>query len=137
MAGHLCPHHCPSGSGGAGAVAAVVALAVAAAAVAKPVAHAADVVGHVLAVAVEVALITAASLAGLAIVAGAAVLAARARRRHAKRITAVSFPRIVVLRASDAVSGPRRKSIEAPGRQIGPVDITSAVTDTRIAHRRS
>jgi hypothetical protein len=82
----------------------VLALVVAAAA-ARPVVHAVEV-------ALEVVLITAASLAGLAVAGAVAYVALRARSRRTIRTTAVSFHAPIVRPAAQAVSEPRPRVIE-------------------------
>jgi hypothetical protein len=88
---HPCPHHCPSGSGGGAAVLVVLAVIVIAAA-ARPVVHAAEL-------AAEVALIIAASIAGLAVTAAMAWAAWRVYRWQANRARAIQSYRLAAVSA--------------------------------------
>jgi len=100
----ICHEHCPGGGGGGLAVLVVVAV-VLAAAVARPVVHAAEI-------ALEIVLITAASVTGLTLTAATVYAALRVRRWRASKPRAIPAP----ARATVAVQGrtPPRAAIEAP-----------------------
>jgi hypothetical protein len=80
--------HCNGCSGGGGGALAVVVVLIAIAAIGKTVSKAVAEAFHVLAVVLEVFLITAASLAGIAILAGLGWAALRIRRAYATRAAA-------------------------------------------------
>ena len=122
-----CPHHCPSGSGGPVAVLAVLAVIVIAAS-GRTVASGAEVVLHIV-------LITVAITAGLAVTAALVYAAFRVRRWRAARRRAMPEYRLSA-RTAQPLSTPQARAVEAPGRQIGPVDITSSVRDPIRVHLR-
>ena len=108
---HPCPHHCPKpGGGGTAALAGLVLAAVVIAAIARPVERLAVDVA-------EIAIITVASVIGLAVLGAAAYVALRARGRRQNRLTAVAFHPPVTRRGSQAVSASRRRAIE-PARPV-------------------
>jgi len=121
-----CPGlHCPGcgGGGGSGASALLVLLAVIIiAAIARPVVHAAEVV-------LEVVLITAASVTGLAVLTGSALLVRVAMRRHARNYLNVSRHAPIVLRGSQAVSAPPRRAIETGRHVIDGVVLRDEITE--------
>jgi hypothetical protein len=108
--------HCPGcGNGGGGAVVLLIAAVLIISAIARPAARAADAVGHAFLVALEVAAITVASIAGLAVLAGTGLLARHVMRRRAGARQAVVTTTPRTLRASRAVSARRARAIEQPG----------------------
>lgn len=122
-----CPHHCPSGSGGPVAVLAVLAVIVIAAS-GRTVASGAEVVLHIV-------LITVAITAGLAVTAALAYAAFRVRRWRAARRRAMPEYRLSA-RTAQPLSTPQARAVEAPDRQVGPVDITSSARDPIRVHLR-
>jgi uncharacterized membrane protein YebE (DUF533 family) len=116
---HPCPHHCPPERGGLGAILLVLAVVVIGAAIARPVARAAEVV-------LEVVLITAASLAGLAVISGVAYVAWRVRRWQAVNRQAIPRQGHAALRGAQAVSAPQRRAIEAPRAVIPSARVSDA-----------
>lgn len=107
----VCHAHCPKGGGG-GALLVVLAVVVVAA-IARPVVHAATQL-------LEVALIFAASMAGVVVLGGVALLAVRVRRGRARKHQAM-FGHAP---ARQAVTEPYRRAIEAPSV---PLDHKNAV----------
>jgi len=118
---------CDRGSGGGSGIAVVlIVLAVIVAAIARPVAHAADAVGHVLVDALEIAAIAVASAAGLAALAGMGLLARHVmcRRAEARQVVLIAAPvrpgapgasqRRPVAAARPPVLARRVRQIEAP-----------------------
>ncbi len=112
MPTHPCPHHCPSGSGGGGgaAVLGVLVLVLIAAAVARPVIHAAEI-------ALQILVITAGCLAAAALVATAAVVAVRLRRRQ---LAARPPVRLVSSRPVPPIPASRPRAIQAPRAVADP-----------------
>jgi hypothetical protein len=102
MPPHPCPHHCPKPGGGGAALLVLAAVVIAAAGRA---------IAHTIGIVVEVVLVTTISLAGLAAVAVAALVARHVMRSHARERQAIARQG----QAVQAVSGPRRRAIEAPG----------------------
>lgn len=103
-------HWTPCNRGGGGALAALVlVLVIIAAAIARPVARAADEVGHVVLEALEITGIVLVSAAGLAVLGGMAYGARRACRWQATRRQAI--PRQG--QTGQAVSGPHKPAIAA------------------------
>jgi hypothetical protein len=102
-------HWTPCNRGGGGLAALLAVLAVIAVVVRKPVEHAADDVLRVAVDALEIAAITVASAAGLAVLGGMAYGAQRAYHWQATRRQAI--PRQG--QAGQAVSGPHRRAIAA------------------------
>jgi hypothetical protein len=130
--------HCPGcGDGGGGIAVVLVVLAVIIAAIARPVAHAAGDVLRVAAEVLEVTAITAASIAGLAVLGAAAYGARRAWRWHARNRQAITRQTLAGLDGSEAlraaqaaVLAARRPAIEAPRKVIPLTVITGKSTST-------
>jgi len=110
---------CRDGGGGLAALLLVV-LAVIIAAAARPVAHAADAVGHAVLEALEITGIVLVSAAGLAILAGMAYGAHRAYRWHA--VNRQAIPRQGHM--AQRLSGPQSAAIGAP-RKVIPLTIVT------------
>lgn len=104
MPKQICHAHCPRG-GGSGAVLVVLAVIVIAA-TARAVIHAAELV-------LEVAVIAAASVLGLAAVGGIALLVQRVHRSQARALRGISRPALAVQKPAETLSAPQRLAIEA------------------------
>jgi hypothetical protein len=113
MPHQVCHAHCPKG-GGSGAVLVLLAVVVLAA-IARPVVHAASVV-------LQVVLITAASVAGLAVIAGVTYGAVRVYRRQAMDRQAISRH----ARTAQALSARPVAAIEAPRPGLADLRVLAA-----------
>jgi hypothetical protein len=114
-----CPGlHCPGCGHGGGGAALVVLATVILAAIARPVVHAAETV-------LEVALIVAGAILGLAALGGTAYAAVRLRRWHARTGQAIAEH----ARDSQALSGRARAAIEAPKVVIDGLPVSDEVTE--------
>jgi hypothetical protein len=146
MPGCPFPEHHQSPGGGSGARAALVLAAVMLfAAVAGPVTAAAGSVARVVAEVVTIALITIASLAGLAVLVGLTFAAVRVRRRVLARPRAVPY-RVTVLdgRQAAEVAGPVARALPAarddvsayPRVHADPHVVTSRAARPRCTRQR-
>jgi hypothetical protein len=123
----VCHAHCPKGGGGAGAVLAVLAVIVAVvAASAHRIVHAAEDV-------LEVAVIAAAVVIGLAVLGATAYVALRVHRSQARNRQAIARHTPAIQRGSRTLSG-ARTAIE-PHRVIdGAVVISDEITERHERH---
>jgi hypothetical protein len=118
MPHQVCHAHCPKGGGGLLAVVLVVAAVIIAAS-ARAIEHAAEVV-------LEVAVITVASVLGLAALGVVAYVALRIHRSHARNRQAITQHAPVAQLAVEAVSAPHRLAIEAPKAALADLKAMAA-----------
>ncbi len=123
---HPCPHHCPPERGsGLAIVVAIVVLAVAAAAVRSAM----PAIEHTAELAIEVLVITVASVIGLAAIGASAYVALRVRRSQATRRQALSGHSPVTLQAVRSRSA--RRAIEAPRPPLYVVDTEHRIKEEK------